>query len=170
VYQPKDSTLGLPLVLQPDLNDKRVPFYTTINTTAAPRFRINGFCNAVGSSFPIFLPGEMTLIKAECYVKGPAVNLASAKTELDKIINKTPAQDAWGVAAQLTGGYTGALSVAAMTDEIFKQRSIELFMSGFKLEDSRRLGRPVAERKRSFFPYPFKERDNNPNTPADPSF
>jgi hypothetical protein len=43
-------------------------------------------------------------------------------------------------------------------------------MSGLKLEDMRRFGRPVSERKRNFFPYPFRERDGNPNTPADPSF
>jgi hypothetical protein len=43
-------------------------------------------------------------------------------------------------------------------------------MSGLKLEDMRRFGRPEAERKRNFFPYPFSERDNNPNTPDDPAF
>ncbi|MEY3620470.1 MAG: hypothetical protein RLZZ391_836, partial [Bacteroidota bacterium] len=44
------------------------------------------------------------------------------------------------------------------------------YMSGLKLEDMRRFGRATTERKRNFFPYPFKERDGNPNTPADPSF
>jgi hypothetical protein len=43
-------------------------------------------------------------------------------------------------------------------------------MSGLKLEDMRRFGRANAERKRNFFPYPFRERDGNINTPADPSF
>jgi hypothetical protein len=42
-------------------------------------------------------------------------------------------------------------------------------MSGMRLEDSRRLGRPASERKRNFFPYPTREKDNNPNTPADPA-
>ncbi len=46
-------------------------------------------------------------------------------------------------------------------------------MSGLKLDDSRRFGRPGptdadAERNRNFYPYPTVERDNNPNTPADP--
>jgi hypothetical protein len=43
-------------------------------------------------------------------------------------------------------------------------------LSGLKLEDMRRFGRANAERKRNFFPYPFKERDGNSNTPADPTF
>ena len=54
-----------------------------------------------------------------------------------------------------------------------RQRCIELYMSGMKLEDSRRFGRPGpndagAERSRNFYPYPTVERDNNSNTPADP--
>jgi hypothetical protein len=43
-------------------------------------------------------------------------------------------------------------------------------MSGLKLEDMRRFGRADTEKKRNFLPYPFLERDNNPNTPADPPF
>jgi hypothetical protein len=43
-------------------------------------------------------------------------------------------------------------------------------MSGLKLEDMRRFNRPLTERKRNFFPYPFQERDNNTSTPADPAF
>jgi starch-binding outer membrane protein, SusD/RagB family len=53
---------------------------------------------------------------------------------------------------------------------IYKHRCIELYMSGLKLEDMRRFNRPNTERKRNFYPYPFAERDNNPNTPADPDF
>ena len=49
-----------------------------------------------------------------------------------------------------------------------------MFLSGQELEDSRRFGRPAPntpteERNRTFFPYPFTERDNNTNTPADPA-
>ena len=42
-------------------------------------------------------------------------------------------------------------------------------MSGLKLEDMRRFSRPASERTRNFMPYPFRERDNNTNTPADPA-
>jgi len=53
---------------------------------------------------------------------------------------------------------------------IFKHRGIELFMSGLKLTDEKRFGRPAGERKRSYLPFPFVERNDNPNTPADPAF
>ena len=57
---------------------------------------------------------------------------------------------------------------------MYKQRSAELYLSGQRLEDSRRFGRPappanLAERSRNFYPYPQQERVNNPNTPADPA-
>ena len=47
-------------------------------------------------------------------------------------------------------------------------------MSGMSLEDSRRFNRPGPndvnpERNRNYYPYPDTERDNNPNTPNDPS-
>jgi hypothetical protein len=64
----------------------------------------------------------------------------------------------------------GPFTQAQLLDQIYKQRSIELYMSGLRLEDMRRFARPNAERTRNLLPYPFLERDNNPNTPADPPF
>jgi len=64
----------------------------------------------------------------------------------------------------------GPLTQQELLDQIYKNRAIELFMLGLRLEDQRRFGRPISERKRNFLPYPFLERDNNPNTPPDPAF
>jgi starch-binding outer membrane protein, SusD/RagB family len=169
VYQVLDSTLGLLGSLQPDLADKRVLFHSSINAAVAPRYRINGFYAANTTGVPVYLPGEMTLIKAECYLRQASPNTVAAKTELDAILTKTPAADAWGVGAQLPA-YAGSTTVADLLDQVYRNRCIELYMTGLKLEDNRRFGRAVAERKRSFFPYPFRERDNNPNTPANPAF
>ncbi|RYZ49533.1 MAG: RagB/SusD family protein, partial [Chitinophagaceae bacterium] len=77
--------------------------------------------------------------------------------------------DAFGVGADLPQ-INGPLTQQQILNEIYRQRSIELFMSGLRLEDMRRFDRPVAERRRNFLPYPFLERDNNTNTPADPPF
>jgi hypothetical protein len=166
VYQVIDSTLGLPAALAPTAGDGRIAFYTSINTTVAPRFRINGFFNATTTGVPVYLPSEMTLIKAEAYAR--TNNLVSALTELNKVITKTAAADPFKVGANLAA--STASTATAILDEVYKNRCIELYMSGLKLEDMRRFGRPNTERKRNFFPYPFKERDGNPNTPADPSF
>lgn len=166
VYQVIDSTLGLPAALAPTAGDGRIAFYTSINTTVAPRFRINGFFNATTTGIPIYLPSEMTLIKAEAYARTNDLN--AALTELNKVVTKTATSDPFKLGAGLAA--STASTASAILDEVYKNRCIELYMSGLKLEDMRRFGRPTSERKRNFFPYPFKERDGNPNTPADPSF
>ncbi|ANE52752.1 RagB/SusD family nutrient uptake outer membrane protein [Flavisolibacter tropicus] len=167
VFQPVDTTLGLPKVLEPNVADKRIPFYVGINTSIAPRYRIKGFYASGTTAVPIYLPGEMLLIKAEAYARQD--KLPEALIELNKVITKKPSEDAFGVGADLTP-IVGPLTKDQILTEIYRQRSIELFMSGLRLEDMRRLARPLEERKRNFFPYPFQERDNNPNTPADPTF
>ena len=74
--------------------------------------------------------------------------------------------------------YSGTVDVPSLLLEIYKNRRIELFLSGNSLEDSRRFNRPTPsgvakvyaeERNRNFYPYPRTERSNNPNTPADPA-
>lgn len=166
VYQPKDSTLGLPAALAPTAGDGRIAFYTSINSTVLPRFRINGFYNSTTAGIPLYLPSEITLIKAEANARNG--NLSAALTELNKVITKTAAADPFKLGANLPA--SSASTADAILTEIYKNRCIELFMSGLKLEDMRRFGRATSERNRNFFPYPFRERDGNINTPADPSF
>jgi hypothetical protein len=155
-------TLGLPAGLQPDAGDKRVPFYTT----TAYNSKILGFAAAPTTPWPVYLPGEMILIKAEAYARTP--DLVNALIELNKVVTKTPASDVYGVGADLPP--LVGLTQAQILDQIYKHRCIELYMSGLKLEDMRRFNRPNAERTRNLLPYPFLERDNNPNTPTDPAF
>lgn len=167
VVQVKDSTLGLAQPLQPALNDGRIPFYTSINASILPRFRINGFGAAAATAFPVYLPGEMTLIKAECYARASTPDLANGLAQLNIVVTKT--NDPFGVNANQPA-IVSVSSQAELLDQIYRHRCIELYMSGMKLEDMRRFGRPNAERKRNLMPYPLRERDNNPNTPADPTF
>ena len=169
VYQTIDSTLGLLTTLQPDLADRRVPFYARLSTTGGTRFRINGFAAATTTQFPIYLPGEMTLIRAECLARQATPDLVNAQAALNTILVKTAATDPFGVGAQLPA-IVGQLNQADLLTQIYRNRCIELYMSGLKLEDMRRFNRPNAERRRNLVPYPFRERDNNPNTPADPVF
>jgi hypothetical protein len=165
VIQPKNLSLGQIGVNVPDAGDARIPFYTTVNVTV----RINGFGAGTFTPIPVYLPGEITLIKAEAYARQATPNLTNALIELNKIVTKTPASDPFGVGANLAP-LVGPYTQAQLLDLIYKHRCIELFMSGLKLEDMHRFGRPVSEMKRSFMPYPFQERDNNPNTPANPAF
>jgi hypothetical protein len=168
VYGPLDSTMGLPVALAPSLADKRVPFYISTNATN-PRFRVNGFGASSTTPWPVYLPGEMILIKAEAYARQSTPDLVNALIELNKVVTKTPASDPFGVGADLPP--QGALTQAQLLDQIYRHRAIELYMLGMRLEDMRRFGRPNTEKRRNFLPWPFLERDNNPNTPfPDPVF
>ena len=169
LWQPIDDTFGLPVGLRPDANDKRISFYLSINNTIAPKWRMAGFAATLTSEWPIYLPGEITLIKAEALARQATPDLANALVELNKIQTKKASQDPLGVGADLPP-LVGPLTQAQILTEVFRQRSIEMYISGQKLEDSRRLGRPQSERKRNFVNYPFRERDQNPNTPTDPAF
>lgn len=164
IYNVVDSTMGLPVPIQPDLADQRIPFY--IARPLKPRFNISGFFKSNLTAVPIYLPGEMLLIKAECYARQHDVT--NGLIYLNKVVTKTPAGDVYGVGAALPA--VSAESEPELLTLIYKHRRIELFMGAQELEDSRRFGRPVTERKRNYFPYPFVERNDNPNTPQDPAF
>lgn len=164
VFQPVNANLGLTGANVPDAADKRIPFYTVLVGSPAT-LRMNGFATTTASPFPIYLPGEITLIKAEAYARQP--DLTNSLIELNKVVTKT--SDLFGVAAALPA-LTGPYTQQQLLDLIYKHRSIELYASGLKIEDMRRFNQPLTDRKRNFFPYPFQERDNNANTPADPTF
>jgi starch-binding outer membrane protein, SusD/RagB family len=172
VLEPINKAFGLPAALAPDTLDKRIPFYT--NPAASSAINLGyGFPRTTTSAIPVYLPGEMRLIKAECLAQ---TDVAGAIVELNGVIKKKPAEDAFGVGADLTAGYTGAVTKDAVLAEIYRQRCIELAFSGLRLEDSRRLGRPgpeaaaaSRERGRNFVPYPQSERDNNTSIPTDPA-
>ena len=113
---------------------------------------------------PIYLPGEMSLIIAEANAR--TNNLDAALIALNSVLTKKT--DSWGIGADLPA-YAGARTPEAILTEIYRNRRIELFMSGMALEDSRRFTRPAAERSRTWMPYPAIERNNNTNTPDDPT-
>ena len=168
VYQPLDSTMGLPPALAPNLADKREPFYIAINASA-PRYRISGFGATSTGAIPVYLPGEMILIKAEAYARQATPDLVNALIELNKVITKQPGSDPFGVGAGLPAD-VGPYTQSQLLDQIYRHRAIELYMSGLRQLDSRRFNRPVAERTRNYLPYPNVEHNGNINTPDDPAF
>ena len=168
-YQPVGRSLGLSAALQPVTADGRINFYINPTSTAVA-VRGAGFWDAINKPVPVYLPGEMILIRAEVFARKN--QLPQAVIEINRILQKTAAADVWGVGANLPA-YTGAVDQTSLLTEIYRNRCIELYMSGLKLEDTRRFGRPAAgtpgaERNRNWYPYPDAERFNNPNTPANP--
>jgi len=164
VVEPTNTTMGLPDAIKPDPADKRLAFF--LNTTAGLNLGRASFYTGNASPVPVYRPGEVILIKAESYARKN--QLTEAIAELNKVLTKKAAADAWGIGADLPA-YAGANTADAILTEIYRQRCIELFLTGLKLDDSRRFNRPnPAERTRNFYPYPLTERDNNTNTPVDP--
>ena len=160
------TNFGLSGVLLPNASDKRITFHLVRNAANG-----SGFFLGDATAIPIYQPGEMLLIQAEANAR--KIQLTAAKNFLDMVLTKTPAQDAFGVGADLPA-YSGPLTQSDILQEIYKNRCIEMYMSGLKFEDSRRFNRPGpgsldAERTRNFYPYPQQERDGNSNTPADPA-
>ncbi len=179
VYGASDSTLGLRngLAPVPASSDPRVGFYIS---KVGVNYPFKGFAQLQVSSFPIYLPGEMSLIVAENYARQS--QFLNSKTALDAV--RTKATDVYLIGASQPA-YTGPLTITDMLADIYKQRRLELFMSGMELEDSRRFNRegpfvlPLAvppvlsatrERNRNFYPYPLIEASNNINTPPDPLY
>ncbi|OWP63179.1 RagB/SusD family nutrient uptake outer membrane protein [Hymenobacter amundsenii] len=170
IFEPTNTSLGLSGALAPNTADKRIPFLVRAAPTATQN-RGLGFYTANGAPIPVYVPGEMLLIRAEAYARKGEV--ANAVTELNKVLTKQPAADPFGLGADLPA-YAGPLTADAVLLEILRNRSVELAFQGFRLSDSRRFGRPGpgqsgAERNRNFYPYPRVERENNSNTPADPA-
>ncbi len=167
---------------QPEPGDGRLTFYmdTTVHEHALPEFggyeihNLKGFFDKGNAKIPVYLPGEMLLIKAEAFARQD--KLSEAVQQINAVREKT--NDVFGVNAGL-GAWSGdATSKTAVLDQIYIQRCIELFLTGQRLEDSRRIHGNfvpspnkdiVSERNRNFYPYPYQERNNNSNCPPDPT-
>ena len=168
VTQARDLDFGLPADLLPDANDARVAFYA--HEPDPGDFQLIGFWTDNLDQIPVYLPSEIMLIKAEAQARDN--KLSEAVAELDAVLTKTAAGDAYGIGANLPA-YTGEMTQDAILTEIYRNRRIELYLTGLSLEDTRRFGRPGegspdAERNKEYYPYPNAERDNNTETPPDP--
>ncbi|GLU44256.1 hypothetical protein Musp01_18800 [Muricauda sp. NBRC 101325] len=177
-FKPRDN-FGLPDSFVIDENDGRVDFYLIpldeLNLNQLPIEDLAGFFLTESDEIPLYLPDEMNLIIAEANLRNSTPNTGAAVTALNLVLTDT--DDAFGINANLPA-YAGDTSVDALLDEVYKNRRMELFLTGASLEDSRRFGRPEPtpsiqnfeeERNRNFYPYPNTERDNNTSTPADPA-
>lgn len=180
LFYASQENFGLPASLLPESGDQRVSFYLTNDAdTSLTGFSVlRGsncpFFNSPTASIPIYLPGEVLLNRAEAYTR--LGQTANAVNDINAIRTKTATSDVFGIGANLAA-YSGGTSKSELLDEIYKNRRIELHLTGLSLEDSRRFNREgptpdgsfLTERSRNFYPFPSSERENNPNTPTDPS-
>jgi hypothetical protein len=175
------SNFGLLGSYAPEAGDGRVDFYlgddagfANADAGGQALSEMLGFFGTSTSAIPIYLPGELLLNKAEAYARKG--QLTDAVIQLNLVRQKN--NDPLGVNANLPAWTGNETSKADILEEIYKNRSIELFLTGMRFEDSKRFhpnfvvpsaANTTNERNRNYYPYPTIERENNPNTPADPS-
>lgn len=122
------------------------------------------------SPIPTYYPDEVLLLKAEALVN--LSRLAEAQAVIDSVRTDCPG------AGRVTSDpgpcltpLVGVLTADQLLTEIYRNRRYELFATGLRWEDLRRLGLVGATSvaKRCWLPYPVAERNANPgNTPPDP--
>lgn len=174
------DSLGSDLI---EPGDARIDFFTDpSDATSTPNGleieNPDGFFVTASTPAPLFVPGEMTLIRAEAMLNqdAPLSEVVSAIDSVRTDLGPSP----FGIEADLPP-YSGTgrpTTDAALQTEILRQRQAELYLQGLSLADSRRLGPEVSdqdtpsisERARNFYPYPDQESRNNPNTPESPDF
>ena len=172
-YVAPRTGFGTPLL---EDGDARLEFYmeeteeTSVNDV--PIGELRGFFETESSNIPAYLAGEMMLIQAEAVAN--LQSPADAVPYIDMVRTKTADDDPYDLGADLDA-YDGDTDMDSIMEEIYRQRAAELYLTGMRFEDSRRLGRPGPgdanpERNRTYYPYPERERLNNPdNVPPNPS-
>ena len=147
--------------------DKRVPFW--VDTLATPpngnppslqlaQFALYGTRNA---PFPVYVPGEVLLIKAEA--EAQLNDLPSAIADINAVRTKSGTATTPG--AQLPPLTALQLNTKdKVLAQIARERKYELFSQGLRWEDLRRLGSLIGVKpKADFLPMPQSECNTNPN-------
>lgn len=155
------------------------PLDETSTPNGLPIEAPDGFYTTTSSPVPLYVPGELPLIRAEAKLNMDGATQAVVD-EIDRVRTDSLEDDIpspFGIVAGLPP-YNGPMTEEALQTEILRQRRAELYLMGTGLADSRRLGPEVSnrqnpgpfERNRNFYPYPDQESRNNPNTPESPDF
>ena len=120
--------------------------------------------SGVNDPFPLYLPDEMKLIKAEALTRqGGAANFAAAAALVNEVRTDNVAQVDEPTAAQLPLLPTALDTEAELLDEIAYQRRYELYEQGLRWEDTRRLGTARTTTPTfDFLPLPRQECVTNP--------
>jgi hypothetical protein len=155
-------------VTEAELNDSR-PAYWLNTTIAGPTgnpvdtvLRFLRKYSTANEPFPLFLPDEMKLIKAEAYAR--TNRLPEALT----LVNEVRTQTSSTVDEPVAGlPLVVLVTQAEILAEIARQRRYELYEQGLRWEDTRRFGTAVTTTPTfPFLPIPQQECDVNPANPC----
>jgi starch-binding outer membrane protein, SusD/RagB family len=119
-----------------------------------------------GDPFPVYLPGEMLLIRAEAHAR--LGNLEEARRLINEVRTQCESPVNEPTACLDPLGEEELSTVEDILAQIAYERRYELFQQGLRWEDLRRLGEFVDRQpKAAFLPIPQSECLLNPNVPAE---
>lgn len=164
------------LRLVAETGDARIPFHIVTTGAATPGAirPLRPFAylasNTGGAALPLYWPGEVQLIRAEALVA--AGDLANAAIAVNAVRTKCGGASVQPKACLPALPASSLSTPAQLIAEIYNQRKFELFATGLRWEDVRRLSEVYATSpfaKRCWLLYPYSERSTDPATPADPA-
>lgn len=159
-----------------ETGDARIPFDMVTTGAATPGtirpLRSFAFLsnNQGGAPLPVYWPGEVQLIRAEALAQ--TGNLPAAAAAVNAVRTKCGGASVQPKACLPALPASSLTTQAQIIAEIYNQRKFELFATGLRWEDVRRLGEVYAGSpfaKRCWLLYPNSERSTDPNTPPDPA-
>jgi starch-binding outer membrane protein, SusD/RagB family len=117
--------------------------------------------NTASTSYPVYLPGEMLLIRAEVHARNN--QLAQARELLNQVRTQceSPVAEPLACLPALSAG--DLPTQADVLAAILWERRYELFLQGVRWSDLRRFDQPV---KYTFMPIPSTECERNNNAPV----
>jgi hypothetical protein len=152
------------LRLDAEAGDRRPAYWATAANIQGANRRLDDLAQyrADDAPFPIFLPDEMKLIRAEVLAR------AGDLDDAIDLINEVRTQCTSGtptepVACLSEKDDEDLPDQASVLNEILRQRRFELFLQGLRFDDLRRF---QAQRKYDFLPLPTSECDRNPSAPC----
>jgi hypothetical protein len=133
-------------VNQAEAGDRRPAYWIQTTTAALPANPPDTVVLALrkystpNESFPLYLPDEMRLIKAEALTRQGAANYAAAADLINQVRTQTTSAVDEPVAGLAALPLTSLDTEAELLDRIAYERRYELYMQGLRWEDTRRLG------------------------------
>jgi starch-binding outer membrane protein, SusD/RagB family len=113
--------------------------------------------------YPVYLPGEMLLIRAEVHARNN--ELPQARTLINEVRTQCSSPHPEPVACLPALDATDLPTQADVLAQILHERRYELYLQGVRWSDLRRFNQPV---KYEFMPIPVTECDRNNNAPTGP--
>jgi len=159
------------LRLQAEAGDTlRIRYHVTVAAITGNLQALDNFTQYASNSAPIpfYYPGEVMLIRAEALLN--QADIPGARAAVNAVRAKCGGAPNQPIACLAPLADTLLDTDPEIRAEIYRQRRFELYATGLRWEDARRLGLVGAGSLayRCWLVYPFSERNVNPNVPPDP--